>query len=182
MKQKGFTMIELLVVIAIIGILAGTIISSSIRGTLQARDGRRIQELYQVAHGLQQYYTIYHQYPESNDSDDPDCNIHGLTWDAGNTVLNDPEGFIKPLVDEGLLNPPPEEWTGVTVRGESCIYRYKRVTNPCDGNCSGTYAILYAACESNQCPTGEWPSCCIGTSWDSGDNDSYNIAIFLKER
>ncbi len=179
MRQKGFTLLELLVVIAVIGILAGTIISTSIRGTLQARDTRRIQELYQIVHGLQLYYSTYGQYPDNTDSGDIDC---WGDWDAGNIVNGEADSFIKPLSDEEFLLVTPKEWRDIKDGGGSqCIYRYLRVTDPCCG-CSGTYAVLYGACEAGNCPVNERPTCC--TCWDegAGDNDPYDIAIFLRER
>jgi len=125
----------------------------------------------------------FKHYPGNTDFDDVDCSFHGITWDAGNKAI-EPDDFIKPLQDEGFLTLLPKEWMGAAVRGESCVYRYARVENPCDGQCVGTYAILYAACESAFCPTGERPSCCDGSSWGEGggDNDAYDIAIFLKEK
>ena len=181
-RQKGFTLIELLVVIAIIGLLAGTVMLSSIRGVAQSRDARRIQELYQVARVLQQYHTIYEQFPDNTDDDTAfGCSVN---WDAGN-LANDPDDFIKPLLDEGFLTQIPKEWTSVKDAWDSsCLYRYMRIQDPCDGNCQGYYAILYSACETNQCPVGERPSCCDGSSWGegTGNNDPYDITIFLKEQ
>lgn len=178
MKQKGFTLLELLVVIAIIGILAGTVINSSIKGAAQARDARRIQELYQIAHALQQYYTVNDQYPENTDSGDVGC---WSNWDAGSILNGEDDSFIKPLVDEGFLHPLPIERkpTGSS-DWEQCSYRYMRVIDPC--GCSGTYAVLYATCETDKCPMGERPACCTTWGEGAGDNDPYDITIFLKER
>ena len=178
---RGFTLIELLVVISIIGILAGTIVVTSIRGLAQSRDARRVQELYQIAHALQQYYTVYGHYPDNTDTDsDLGC---WSNWDGGNEA-NNPDDFIKPLITEGFLNNIPKEWTDVKDGlGTQCTYRYERTQNPCDGQCPGWYAILYAACETDHCPVGERPSCCDGSSWGegAGANDPKDIAIFLEE-
>ncbi len=184
MLKKGFTLIELLVVISIIGLLAGTIVVTSQRGMEQSRDSRRIQELYQVAQSLQLYYTANGIYPDATDLNDPNCTIHGVVWDAGNLKLGN-DDFIKPLIDENFMgNIETKEWLNITdAFGSDCIYRYAKVEDPCDGNCSGTYAILYAACESNDCPVNERPVCCDGSSWQegTGDNDEKDITIFLKQ-
>jgi prepilin-type N-terminal cleavage/methylation domain-containing protein len=181
--KKGFTLIELLVVIAIIGILAGTVVISSIKGAARSRDARRVQELYQITHGLLLYYTTYDHFPDTPDAD-VGCNFYGISWDEGNEVVGPDDPFIKPLSDEGFLSRVPKEWTGSQVNGKSCVYRYAKVQNPCDGQCPGNYAILYAACETDKCPVGERPSCCDGSSWTegAGADDPYDITIFLKEK
>ena len=177
-QEKGFTLIELLVVIAIIGVLAGVVLLTSIKGTAQSRDARRVQELYQIANALQQYYTVYGQYPDNTDTGDVGC---WSNWDAGNEVNGPDDPFIKPLIDEGFLSIVPKEWTNIRDGWDSqCTYRYMRVQNPC-GGCTGWYAVLYAACETNKCPVQERPECCTSGGEGAGDNDPYDIAIFLKE-
>ncbi|MDI6883355.1 MAG: type II secretion system protein [Patescibacteria group bacterium] len=117
----GFTILELLIVIAIIGILASALILTTRRGLDQARDGRRIQEVYEIAHALQLYYTEYGKYPANTDPGDVDC---GAGWDAGNLInngQNDP--FINPLEVEGFLTVTPREWAGIKDAWSSqCIY------------------------------------------------------------
>jgi len=183
-SHAGFTIIELLVVIAIIGILASTVVVTSLKGMAQSRDARRIQELYQIVHGLQLYWATYERYPDGNDDNDTGCDIHGVRWDAGNALVNGADDpFVQPLLAEGFLNIAPKEWLNIIdPNGSQCIYRYARVENPC--GCDGWYAILYGVCESPYCPTGERPTCCDGSSWTEGTgaNDPYDIAIFLKER
>jgi len=177
---RGFTLIELLVVMTIIGILGGTVVVSSMRGLAQSRDARRIQELYQIANALLQYKIVNRYFPEEISNSELGCDSVGNgSWDVGNEALSG-DDFLKPLVDEGFLHPLPKEWTGVTERvgGTQCTYRYQRAVDPC--GCSGTYAILYAACETKHCPTGEKPDCCTWAE-GSGDYDPYDIIIFLKE-
>ncbi|MBZ9572769.1 type II secretion system protein [Patescibacteria group bacterium] len=179
MRQKGFTLIELLVVITIIGVLAGTVILTSIKGVAQSRDAKRIQEVYQIAHALQLYYTTYGQYPDNTDTGDVDC---WGNWDAGNVVNGEDDPFIKPLIDEGFLTIIPKEWKNIRDGwGSQCIYRYMRVQNPC-GGCTGWYAVLYGACETDRCLVNERPECCTTWGEGAGDNDPYDIAIFLRER
>ena len=177
-KQKGFTLLELLVVIAIMGVLASVTFATTIRGLEQSRDTRRIQELYQIVQGLHLYYSVYETYPVNEDLDDPNCSIHGITWDAGNSEYSG-DNFIQPLVDEDFLTPTPKEWMGTIINGNECVYRYARVENPC--GCEGTYAILYGACEGEYCPINEKPACCVEWEEGSGENDAYDITIFLKE-
>ena len=185
MKENGFTLIELLIVITIIGILAGMLVMSSIQGTARARDARRVQELYQTAHTLMQYYVINGKYPDNTGLEDIGC---WSNWDAGNIVNGENDPFIKPLKDEGFLNYVPKEWTGVIdlKSNSQCTYRYRKMDNPCGNNCPGTYAILYAACETKYCPVNERPSCCTSSSSGDGEEpggyDAYDIAIFLKEK
>ncbi len=181
--QKGFTLIELLVVIGIIGILGGVVLTSSISGAPQSRDARRIQELYQIAHLLQQYYTVYGQYPDNTDTD-PELGCWSVGdsgwWDGGNEA-NEPDDFIKPLIQEGFASKIPKEWTNIKDGwGTQCVYRYGRFQNPC--GCSGTYAVLYAACETDKCPTNERPACWTGCGEGTGDNDLRDILIVLKEK
>lgn len=177
-SKAGFTVLELLIVIVIVGILAGTLIFVLIQGAAQSRDARRVQELYQIGHALQQYYTVYGEYPENTDSGDIGC---WGNWDGGSILNGEDDPFIQPLIDEGFIAAPLIERnpTGST-NWEKCSYRYMKVDNPCCG-CSGTYAVLYGVCETNRCPTNERPACC--TCWDEGAgiNDPRDIIIFLKE-
>lgn len=181
--SRGFTLIELLVVIAILGILASIVVLNFQKGMEQSRDARRIQELYQISQSLQLYHATYEEYPENNDLDDPGCDFHGETWDSGNyAIIGDI--FVKPIIDENFMGTMPQEWTDIEdAWGSSCIYRYTKMDDPCDGQCPGVYAILYGACEEQYCPVNERPTCCDGSSWEEGTgaNDPYDIAIFLKE-
>lgn len=182
MKQ-GFTLIELLIVISIIGILAGSITFNSVKGAKQARDAIRIQEMYQISQALHLYYSEFGEYPPVTDNKDK-CNIHQDKWDAGNENLGDDE-FIDQLVKEGFLDYVPREHSNITdPEGSDCVYRYSIVNKPCDKQCDGRYAILYAVCETNTCPKGEIPVCCLGSSWGEGqgENDARDIVIFLKQR
>ena len=175
----GFTLIELLVVISVMGVMAGAVMFASQRGLDQARDARRTEEVFQVASALTMFYTSYGYYPTTTDTNDG-CNIHGVDWDRGNSIdLNDK--FIATLETENFMTPTPKEWRSDM---PVCSYRYAKVTNPCDGQCVGNYAILYAACESEKCPTDERADCCDGSSWTegAGEADKSDIIIFLKER
>ncbi len=182
-RSRGFTLLELLVVMAILGILASIVVVNFRRGVEQARDSRRIQELYQISQSLQLYYAAYEEYPENSDLDDPDCDFYGETWDSGNYAISG-DIFVKPIIDENFIGIMPQEWTDLKdAWGSSCVYRYVKMDDPCDGQCPGTYAILYGACEAGYCPVGERPACCDGSSWreGTGENDPYDIMIFLEE-
>jgi len=178
--SKGFTLIELLVVIAIMGIMAGTVLLASSRGLDQARDARRIEEAFQIANALNMYQTTYNVLPEITDTDDSGCLIHGVNWDKGNSQ-DAQDDFLKALEDEKFMTPTPREWRSGM---EGCTFRYAKIKNPCDGQCLGTYAIFYAACESNKCPVSERPDCCGGSSWTegTGEADKSDIVIFIKQR
>ncbi|MDP2951276.1 MAG: type II secretion system protein [bacterium] len=184
-KSKGFTLIELLVVIAIISTLASVVLLTSQRGMGRSRDARRIQELYQLAQSLQLYLADHNEFPAVSDLNDPNCILHNTTWDAGNIALGESDPFVQPVFDANFMgNIQTKEWTPLTDGwGNSCIYRYAKVEDPCDGQCTGTYAILYAACEEDSCPRNERPACCNGSSWleGTGEVDDRDITIFLKQ-
>lgn len=174
--KKGFTIIELLVVIAIIGVLASILINTTIRGTARARDGKRIQQVYQISHALNMFYSEGY-YPDNTDSGDISCTG---SWDAGNTINGVLDTFIQPLIDEGFLELVPiEDSTTGSTDHEECSYKYMRTDDPC--GCTGTYAILYATCETNQCPVGERPDCCSGWAEGGAVWDDEDITIFLKQ-
>ena len=176
-KNKGFTLIELLVVIAIIGLLSSIVLVSMKGVRAKARDAKRQSDMRQLTTALQLYYDKYERYPDNTDPGDVGC---WGNWEAGNIVNGPGDPFIQPLEDEGLIK-TPQETTGILDGWRSqCIYRYGKYTDPCCG-CSETYAILYAACETPNCPTNERPACCTCWGEGAGGLDPYDITIFLKE-
>ncbi|OIO45327.1 hypothetical protein COX24_01570 [bacterium (Candidatus Gribaldobacteria) CG23_combo_of_CG06-09_8_20_14_all_37_87_8] len=181
----GFTLIELLVVIAIISTLASVVLLTSQRGMGRSRDARRIQELYQLAQSLQLYLADHNEFPAVSDLNDPNCILHNTVWDAGNVALGVSDTFVQPVFDANFMgNIQTKEWTTLTdAWGNSCIYRYAKVEDPCDGQCEGIYAILYATCEEDGCPSNERPACCDDSSWLEGTSevDDHDITIFLKQ-
>lgn len=178
---KGFTLLELLVVIAIIGVLASIVTVNFVSGAREARDAGRVREVYQIGHALQMYFSNRGEYPDNTDTDE-NCSLHGIDWDQGHMVLGEGDGFLKPILDDDLLTSVPREKYDVKdPSGSSCVYRYARVEDPC--GCEGTYAILYATCESNQCPVEGRPACCTDEAWFEGRDefDPYDILIFLRQ-
>ncbi|MBU0546603.1 type II secretion system GspH family protein [Patescibacteria group bacterium] len=176
-KQKGFTLIELLVVIAIIGMLSSIVLVSLGSARKKAMDAKRLQDMKQLTLALQMYYDKYEKYPDNTDLGDVGC---WGNWEAGNIVNGPTDPFIKPLEDEGLIKTPLEVTNIRDGWNSQCIYRYGKYTNPCCG-CSGTYAVLYAACETANCPVNERPACCTCWGEGAGALDPYDIVIFLKE-
>lgn len=183
-QQGGFTLIEITIVVAVMLILVSVVILVALNSASESRDAKRVQELHQIANVLQVYYVAKGKYPENTDTNDPNCDIHGAIWDAGNFALTN-DDFIKPLFDERIIEVLPREWSDIEdAWGSDCLYRYAKIKDPCDGKCSGNYAILYATCETATCPVNERPTCCNGSTWDEGkgDNDSRDIVLFLKQK
>jgi len=176
-KDKSFTLIELLVVIAVIGMLSSIVLVSLRPARAKARDTKRLADLRQIVTALQLYYDKYGRYPDNTDTGDVGC---WSSWDGGSILNGENDPFIQPLVNEGLIKTPIERRPVGSSGWEQCSYRYMRVQNPCCG-CQGWYAVLYAVCETNNCPTGERPICC--TCWGEGAGawDPRDIAIFLPE-
>lgn len=177
--KQGFTLIELIIVMAIIGIMSGFVLVVSKDGVNRARDAGRISEAFQIINALKLYDTTYGIYPTSTDVNDPNCLIHGVQWDRGNTV--DPaDEFLQVLENDKFLTPSPKERHN---NSGQCTFRYAKVVNPCDGQCLGSYGIFYLSCEGKQCPVNERPICCNGSSWadGSGEADKSDIFVFLKD-
>ena len=182
--SKGFTLIEITIVVAVMLILASVVTLVALNGASEGRDAKRVQELHQIAQALQIYYVAKGKYPDNTDTNDPDCDIHGIAWDAGNFALTG-DTFLTPLFDERILEVLPKEWSDIKDGwGSACLYRYAKAVNPCDGQCPGTYAILYATCETGACPVNERPTCCAGSTWGegAGDADARDVVLFLKQK
>src|SRR3990167_8315542 len=103
--QGGFTLIELLVVIAILGILATIAFAllnpAAILG--QGKDAKRRSDLKQIQNALQQYYTDYKCYPNS-DNAWVDVSTFASTTDTINC--------IRPLVPTYLKAMPTDPTSG----------------------------------------------------------------------
>ena len=61
--QKGFTLIELLVVVAIIALLSSVALIGMQNARQKTRNVKRIQDLAQMASGLELYFSYYKGYP-----------------------------------------------------------------------------------------------------------------------
>ncbi|NQU82771.1 MAG: type II secretion system protein [Parcubacteria group bacterium] len=179
-STKAFTLIELLVVIAIIGILSSVVVVNFTSGTKEARDAGRVRELYQIGHALQMYFSDNGEYPDNSDTD-TNCSLHGVEWDKGHMDLG-ADDFLQLLVDDNTLSIVPRETMVIQDPSASeCVYRYAKVDDPC--GCTGTYAILYTACETGTCPVEGRPACCTDADWFEGsaEFDPYDILIFLEQ-
>jgi len=188
--HNGFTLIELLVVIAIIDILSTMTVISLNGAKARARDAKRIADLQSIATALQLYYAEHGQYPDVSDTDDDIAGnplgcwppASGYHWDIGNNLLTG-DDFIKELEDEGYLaHVPREENADITDEWNShCIYRYTRISSP--AGCTGeTYAIIYAALETNAMPQAqndEQPACfgAVASPW--GKDHIVMITLFF---
>ncbi|MDP2720440.1 MAG: prepilin-type N-terminal cleavage/methylation domain-containing protein [bacterium] len=64
--KAGFTLIELLLVIAIISILISIGLASFSRAQKQTRDRQRQSDLKNIAGALEQFYSDFNTYPDSN--------------------------------------------------------------------------------------------------------------------
>jgi len=94
MKNKGFTLIELLVVIAIIGLLVSMLLVRLSDIKREARDARRVSDIYQVALALAVYNDQYGQYPGTSGSND---------WVTMESALES-EGFIQAVPNDPGAN------------------------------------------------------------------------------
>lgn len=102
-SNNGFTLIELMVVIAIMGLLSSVLLVALNSARKKGRDARRLADLRQIATALDMYYDTYGQYPPNTDSD---C----IGWDTSNmNTANNPNAFIHPLVNSGILAASPND-------------------------------------------------------------------------
>jgi general secretion pathway protein G len=85
LNNKGFTLLEILVVIVLLGILATIVLGSYISSLERSRDSRRKQDLAQVSHALELYYSENNSYPDKED----------LNW--GDSLTNNGILYMKQL-------------------------------------------------------------------------------------
>lgn len=106
--SKGFTLIELLIVMAIIGILSGTILANVNTARMNARDAKRITDLFSIQLALELYYEIHGTYQVNGSGYDG----NGQGWvsyedaDAGYSPDHYVKAVTEQLYDEGLLAAP----------------------------------------------------------------------------
>jgi prepilin-type N-terminal cleavage/methylation domain-containing protein len=96
-KQKGFTLIELLIVIIVIAALSTVLISIIDPAGSQgrARDGVRLNNVKNLAEGIESYRQIEGSYPLDSDPADPDSLLR-------TTYIKE---WPKPFADDGTLDP-----------------------------------------------------------------------------
>ena len=92
--NKGFTLIELLVVLAIISLLISLLLVRLSMVRREARDTRRVSDLYQVGLALATYNEKFGQYPGTSGSND---------WATMKTELES-QGFISVVPDDPGTN------------------------------------------------------------------------------
>ena len=191
-KQKGFTLVELIVVIAIISLLAMIITYSIVGAQQKARDTKRIAELSDIGKAIGIYQSM-------NAGGLPISGAGNITnfWNSG--CVGD-VNFLNDLITNGLAKTIPRSTdipdpSGFSYPGAGC-YRYRyfdpEIILP-NGVCGDgkAYGVLYTACESKTCPTGEIERDCPywkdNLGWEEGwqkagtseniDNQVYMIFI-----
>jgi prepilin-type N-terminal cleavage/methylation domain-containing protein len=70
-KNKGFTLIELLVVIAVIALLSSVALIAFQNARQKSRNVKRLQDMAQMASGLELYFAYYKGYPTGTVSGQP---------------------------------------------------------------------------------------------------------------
>ncbi|HNZ83807.1 MAG TPA: prepilin-type N-terminal cleavage/methylation domain-containing protein [Candidatus Pacearchaeota archaeon] len=190
-RIKGFTLIELIIVIAIISLLAMIITYSIVGAQQKARDTKRIAELSDIGKAIGIYQSM-------NAGKLPVSGAGNNYWDTGCIEDNN---FLNDLTVEGLAKTIPRSTdipdpSGFGYPGAGCYrYRYFDPTYGPTGNgvCNdgSGYGVLYTACESKTCPTGEIERDCPywkdNLGWEEGwqkagtseniDNQVYMIFI-----
>ncbi len=90
MGFKGFTLIELLVAITILAILSSIGLVFYNQAEITARDGRRQGDLQESQKALEQYYSIFQKYPDTDAKFYSDANLQA-SFQAG-AAPKDPTG------------------------------------------------------------------------------------------
>ena len=128
-SKKGFSLIELLVVIGIISILTAVIYVSVNQTRSKSRDQERISTILKIKLGLEYYYNLYGQYPQT-------------LWSATDfiTGLNKLPTTSPGRITEDNLMPPNSDY--------SHGYYYVALTRGSDSRICNSYH-LYTKLESN---------------------------------
>ncbi len=120
---------ELAILIGVVCVAAGVILGVTATVHRDERDKLRLTDAQAIMNALEMYKTLYGTLPDTTEND---CE----GWDAGSSVRDEENAFIRQLNDTGVLKAPIEKF-GIS----KCSYRYQKYTN---NGCGSTvsYALL----------------------------------------
>ena len=108
-KQRAFTLVELLVVIAIVGILVALLLPAVQAAREAARRTQCVNNLKQLALGMQNYESANRHYPAAYITTDPKTNGSSYGISYGDDNHNGPPGWawctlLLPYIEESALH------------------------------------------------------------------------------
>lgn len=138
--QSGFTLVEMLIVILVIAALSAVLVSIiDPRGSQgRARDGVRMNNVKNIAEGIESYRQIEGRYPDNNDPSDVDSTLM-------KTYIRE---WPEPLADDGSLDPDNYSYVYAQAGNGFVLYTRNSV-----GNCYKyqTDWTKYMECPISEC-------------------------------